>query len=132
MFCSKLSCLTTSIHRMTSLAQQLKKLAVPHIEAIHGEDKQRPSLLFDPKEASAIDKETFFHLGQLIYINSWVLYFVQSSYVCYNMYNVWCEGYGMFLVKLTFTSLYILNFIICTHAKFYSLLMLNITIFIIK
>ncbi|XP_064652664.1 HEAT repeat-containing protein 1-like [Lineus longissimus] len=48
---------------MTSLALQLQKLSVPHTQAILGEDKKRPSLLFDPKEAANLDKETVYGIG---------------------------------------------------------------------
>ncbi|XP_052775291.1 HEAT repeat-containing protein 1-like [Mya arenaria] len=48
---------------MTSLAKQLQKLAVPHTQAILGEDKKKASLLFDHKEAATIDRETFHALG---------------------------------------------------------------------
>jgi U3 small nucleolar RNA-associated protein 10 len=48
---------------MTSLALQLQRLAVPHTQAILGEDKKRPSLLFDPKEAANLDKETVYGIG---------------------------------------------------------------------
>ncbi|XP_074642790.1 HEAT repeat-containing protein 1-like [Tubulanus polymorphus] len=47
----------------TSLAQQLARLAVPHTQALLGEDKRKASLLFEPKEAANIDKETFYALG---------------------------------------------------------------------
>lgn len=48
---------------MTSLAKQLERLAVPHIRSVYGEDKRRKSLLFDPKEAAALDKEAIFAIG---------------------------------------------------------------------
>ncbi|KAL4236600.1 HEAT repeat-containing protein 1 [Mactra antiquata] len=48
---------------MTSLAKQLQRLAVPHAQAVLGEDKKKASLLFDPKEAASIDRETFYSLG---------------------------------------------------------------------
>ncbi|XP_071145410.1 HEAT repeat-containing protein 1-like isoform X1 [Mytilus edulis] len=48
---------------MTSLAKQLERLAVPHTQTVFGEDKRKKSLLFDPKEAAGLDKETFFGLG---------------------------------------------------------------------
>ncbi|XP_052257206.1 HEAT repeat-containing protein 1-like isoform X2 [Dreissena polymorpha] len=48
---------------MTSLAKQLQRLAVPHTQTILGEDKKKASLLFDPKEAASIDRETFHALG---------------------------------------------------------------------
>ncbi|XP_048255630.1 HEAT repeat-containing protein 1-like [Haliotis rufescens] len=47
----------------TSLARQLQQLAVPHTQAILGEDKRKVSLLFDPKDAATFDKETFYALG---------------------------------------------------------------------
>uniref|UniRef100_K1R8X6 HEAT repeat-containing protein 1 n=1 Tax=Magallana gigas TaxID=29159 RepID=K1R8X6_MAGGI len=48
---------------MTSLAKQLERLAVPHIRSVYGEDKRRKSLLFDPKEAAALDKEAIYAIG---------------------------------------------------------------------
>ncbi|KAK3612581.1 hypothetical protein CHS0354_042081 [Potamilus streckersoni] len=48
---------------MTSLAKQLQRLAVPHSQAVFGGDKRKVSLLFDPKEAASIDRETFYALG---------------------------------------------------------------------
>ncbi|XP_062578566.1 HEAT repeat-containing protein 1-like [Saccostrea cucullata] len=48
---------------MTSLAKQLERLAVPHTRAVYGEDKRRKSLLFDPREAAALDKEAVFAIG---------------------------------------------------------------------
>lgn len=58
---------------MTSLAQQLQKLAVPQTSLLQ-RDKKRASLLFDPKEAAGIDRDTFFDIGisglnELIKIN---------------------------------------------------------------
>ncbi|KAK3090239.1 hypothetical protein FSP39_010297 [Pinctada imbricata] len=48
---------------MTSLAKQLQRLAVPHTQTIFAEDRRKKSLLFDPKEAAELDKETFYSLG---------------------------------------------------------------------
>ena len=48
---------------MTSLAKQLQRLAVPHTQTVLGEDRSRASLLFDPKEAAGIDRETYHALG---------------------------------------------------------------------
>ena len=51
---------------MTSLAQQLKKLAVPQAQSALGlPDKERKSILFDAKEAANLDKETFYAIGKL-------------------------------------------------------------------
>lgn len=47
----------------TSLAEQLKKLRTPQTTLLL-EDKKRPSLLFDPKEAANLDKETVLSIGQ--------------------------------------------------------------------
>lgn len=52
---------------MTSLAKQLERLAVPHIRAVYGEDKRRKSLLFDPKEAAALDKEAIYAIGGCVF-----------------------------------------------------------------
>ncbi|XP_067001904.2 HEAT repeat-containing protein 1 [Anabrus simplex] len=46
----------------TSLAEQLKKLAVPQTSILL-QDKKRASLLFDPKEAANFDRETVYELG---------------------------------------------------------------------
>ena len=51
--------------RMTSLAQQLQRLAVPHTRTVLATDKRRASLLFDPKEAANLDRETVYALGRL-------------------------------------------------------------------
>lgn len=48
---------------MTSLAKQLQRLAVPHTQAVLGDDRKKASLLFDPKEAASIDRETFHEIG---------------------------------------------------------------------
>ncbi|XP_046399312.1 HEAT repeat-containing protein 1 [Ischnura elegans] len=46
----------------TSLAQQLRRLAVPQTSILLS-DKKRASLLFDPKEASNLDPETVLEIG---------------------------------------------------------------------
>ncbi|CAG9854683.1 unnamed protein product [Phyllotreta striolata] len=46
----------------TSLAEQLQRLAVPQSSAIK-RDKKRPSLLFDPKKAAELSRETFYQIG---------------------------------------------------------------------
>ncbi|XP_069035979.1 HEAT repeat-containing protein 1 isoform X1 [Lepisosteus oculatus] len=48
---------------MTSLAQQLKRLALPQNDPSLLSRKDVASLLFDPKEAAGIDRDTFFALG---------------------------------------------------------------------
>ena len=50
---------------MTSLAKQLQQLALPQSKVTSVSDKTRPSLLFDPKDAATLDKETFYALGKL-------------------------------------------------------------------
>ncbi|XP_074109460.1 HEAT repeat containing 1 homolog l(2)k09022 [Cotesia typhae] len=47
----------------TSLAAQLKKLEVPQTSLLL-QDKKRPSLLFDPKEAANLDLEKVFKIGK--------------------------------------------------------------------
>ncbi|XP_017876283.1 HEAT repeat-containing protein 1 isoform X2 [Ceratina calcarata] len=47
----------------TSLAEQLKKLRTPQTEILL-QDKKRASLLFDPKEAANLDRETVLNIGQ--------------------------------------------------------------------
>nr|XP_021187180.2 HEAT repeat-containing protein 1 [Helicoverpa armigera] len=46
----------------TSLAEQLKKLTVPQA-TIYKDDSKTISLLFDPKEAAAKDRDTFYEIG---------------------------------------------------------------------
>ena len=49
----------------TSLALQLKRLAVPQAQSALGrEERDKKSLLFDTKEASKLDKETFYAIGK--------------------------------------------------------------------
>ncbi|GCB83257.1 hypothetical protein scyTo_0023436, partial [Scyliorhinus torazame] len=49
--------------KMTSLAFQLKRLALPQNDLSLLSRKEAPSLLFDCKEAAAIDRDTFFAIG---------------------------------------------------------------------
>ncbi|XP_060517602.1 HEAT repeat-containing protein 1 [Cylas formicarius] len=46
----------------TSLAQQLQKLALPQTNVLK-KDHKRASILFDPKEAAGIRRETYFQIG---------------------------------------------------------------------
>ncbi|XP_053567913.1 HEAT repeat-containing protein 1 [Bombina bombina] len=48
---------------MTTLAHQLKRLALPQNDPSLFSRKKAASLLFDPKEASNMDKDTFFAIG---------------------------------------------------------------------
>ncbi|XP_067928293.1 HEAT repeat-containing protein 1-like [Watersipora subatra] len=48
---------------MTSLANQLKSLALPHTQTVLGDQTRRVSLLFDPTEAANLDKDALFALG---------------------------------------------------------------------
>ncbi|XP_069787090.1 HEAT repeat-containing protein 1 isoform X2 [Narcine bancroftii] len=48
---------------MTSLAYQLKRLALPQTDSSLFSRKEIASLLFDCKEAAAIDRDTFFAIG---------------------------------------------------------------------
>lgn len=47
----------------TSLALQLKKLTVPQTSVLRKDDRKRLSLLFDPKEAANINRDTFYKIG---------------------------------------------------------------------
>ncbi|XP_076462291.1 HEAT repeat-containing protein 1-like isoform X2 [Babylonia areolata] len=47
----------------TSLALQLKQLAVPQTQALLGSDTEKASFLYDSKEAAGIDRETFHYIG---------------------------------------------------------------------
>ena len=50
---------------MTSLAQQLQRLALPQSDASLLSRNEVASLLFDPKEAGTIDRDTLFAIGEL-------------------------------------------------------------------
>lgn len=50
---------------MTSLAQQLRRLALPQSDASLLSRNEVASLLFDPKEAGTIDRDTLFAIGEL-------------------------------------------------------------------
>lgn len=46
----------------TSLAEQLKKLRAPQTTLLL-QDKRKPSLLFDTKEAANLDRDTVYNIG---------------------------------------------------------------------
>lgn len=50
---------------MTSLAQQLQRLALPQSDRSLLSRDEVASLLFDPKEAASIDRDTAFAIGEL-------------------------------------------------------------------
>ena len=54
----------TDSQKMTSLAHQLKRLALPQNDSSLFARKEVASLLFDPKDAASIDRDTFFALGK--------------------------------------------------------------------
>lgn len=47
---------------MTSLSRQLRQLAAPQT-ALLALDKKKPSLLFDPREAANLDRDTVYEIG---------------------------------------------------------------------
>lgn len=49
---------------MTSLAQQLQRLALPQTDPSLLSRREVASLLFDPKEAATIDRDTAFAIGE--------------------------------------------------------------------
>ena len=49
----------------TSLSEQLKRLATPQTSLLH-QAKKKPSLLFAPKDAANLDKETVLAIGKTI------------------------------------------------------------------
>lgn len=49
---------------MTSLAHQLKRLAVPQSDPNLLTRREVASLLFDPKEAASMDRSTFYAIGE--------------------------------------------------------------------
>lgn len=49
---------------MTSLAHQLKRLALPQSDGDLLTGRQVASLLFDPKDAATMDRHTFYALGE--------------------------------------------------------------------
>jgi U3 small nucleolar RNA-associated protein 10 len=54
---------------MTSLAQQLQRLALPQSDPSLLSRHEVASLLFDPKEAATIDRDTAFAIGKS---NLWI------------------------------------------------------------
>lgn len=50
---------------MTSLAHQLKRLALPQSDPSLLSRKEVASLLFDPQDAATMDRSTFYALGRL-------------------------------------------------------------------
>lgn len=56
----------------TSLAEQLKKLRTPQTKILY-QDKKRASLLFDPREAANLDKETVLSIGD-VFLSIYILY----------------------------------------------------------
>lgn len=50
---------------MTSLAEQLKRLALPQTDPSLLDRSEAASLLFSCKEAASIDRDTFFAIGEL-------------------------------------------------------------------
>lgn len=63
-----------SFKMTTSLAEQLKKLRTPQT-GILLQDKKRASLLFDPREAANLDRETVLSIGKYK-----ILYFIYKMY----------------------------------------------------
>lgn len=55
----------TPAWEMTSLAQQLQRLALPQSDPSLLSRDEVASLLFDPKEAATIDRDTAFAIGEL-------------------------------------------------------------------
>lgn len=54
--------------KMTSLAQQLQRLALPQTDPSLLSRHEVASLLFDPKEAATIDRDTAFAIGESPFI----------------------------------------------------------------
>lgn len=50
----------------TSLARQLEQLKTPQTSLLH-QTKKRASLLFDPREAANLDRETVLSIGNTLY-----------------------------------------------------------------
>lgn len=50
----------------TSLARQLKQLRTPQTTILR-RDKKHTSLLFDPREAANLDRETVLSIGNTLY-----------------------------------------------------------------
>lgn len=59
-----LRCVSSKGEAMTSLAEQLKRLALPQSDPSLLNRSEAASLLFDCKEAAAIDRNTFFAIGK--------------------------------------------------------------------
>lgn len=56
---------------MTSLAHQLKRLALPQSDPHLLSRREVASLLFDPKDAASMDRSTFYALGEFHPIQAW-------------------------------------------------------------
>lgn len=66
----------TSFIMSTSLAEQLKKLAVPQTSLLI-QGKTRPSLLFDPREAAKFDRETIYEIGINVLFKNLSIHYVE-------------------------------------------------------
>lgn len=68
----------------TSLSEQLNKLKTPQTSALL-QDKRKPSLLFDSKEAANLGKDTVYNIGKKINFHSiFMLNFQKCKYDLYN------------------------------------------------
>lgn len=80
---------------MTSLAHQLKRLALPQNDASLLTRKEIASLLFEPKEAATIDRSTFYALGELLSRLNPISSVLSWAQVCMFLPHVrlqWCGG----------------------------------------
>lgn len=74
---------------MTSLAQQLKRLALPQSDPNLLSRKEVTSLLFDPKDAASMDRSTFYALGESCTTDSSVIRLLSSP--CFHV-SPGCTG----------------------------------------
>jgi len=65
---------------MTSLAHQLKRLALPQNDSNLLSRREVASVLFDPKDAATMDRSTFYALGELLVLPGLFLVFPPTFY----------------------------------------------------
>lgn len=77
---------------MTSLALQLKKLALPQNDPNLLTRKDVASLLFDPKDAATMERTTFYALGELRTRTTSRSGFMFLSKLCLSSRVYWAGG----------------------------------------
>lgn len=63
---------------MTSVSEQLRRLALPETQILKKNDNKTASLLYDYSDAAKLDKETYYGLGNLTLLSliwNFILFF---------------------------------------------------------